>query len=302
MTASDGLDPAIVAAIIAAIVAVVTTILAAPLRIWAESIVAGRRLKVEYEYEQRKELANIIAVHHGRLLAACESWHYRLSNLYVNEEKGWLSSPGGYYFLTTCFRFLAVCSLARSFERRAFFIDARIAQERDLEFLNYIRAFFWVVTDPALFAEVDYDETESTDHFFADQLRWICDSFCPREDTCLTFKEFEALSAQPQDPFKDVSAFFHGLNSREERLRWDRIVCFHLLVMAFLNSVGYQTQSSSDEDFRFVVGKVRHPQILSNLTIWLPRLGLEDQAEAKRILEAHVSINLASVTPSSGKT
>jgi len=61
-------------ALIAAAVALATTLLAAPLRVWADTVLQGRRLKAEYEYEQRRELRTLIGRYHGRLLAACESW------------------------------------------------------------------------------------------------------------------------------------------------------------------------------------------------------------------------------------
>jgi hypothetical protein len=95
----------------------------------------------------------LIGRYHGRLIAAAESWSDRLGNLYYKgEREGWLNrQERGYYFATTCYRFLMVCSLTRAFEREAIFMDARYAESSDLTFLNFTRAFRWVVTDPALF-------------------------------------------------------------------------------------------------------------------------------------------------------
>jgi len=77
-----------------------------------------------------------------------------------------------------------------------------------------------------------------------------------------------------------------GLNSEEDRFRWDRIVCFHLLVKAFLNTVGYKTQMSSNEEFRAVASKIKHSEIVPNLQKWIPLLGLGEQPEARRLLWA----------------
>lgn len=241
------------------------------------------------EFEQRRELRKLIGRYHGRLIAACEGWSDRFRNVYyMGEREGWLNHPGGYYLLTTCHRFLTVCSLTRAFERKAYFIDSRSAEPKDLDFLNFLRSFRWVMTDPALFRDtgLEYVETESRDHFFADQLRWICDAFCPPDRDCLSYQEFKAAAEAPDHPFEDVIEFFVGLSSEEERFRWDRIVCFHLLVKAFLNTVGYKTQQSSNEEFRAVASKIEHPEIVSNLEKWIPLLGLGGQPEARRVLWA----------------
>ena len=248
-------------ALIAAAVALATTLLAAPLRVWADTVLQGRRLKAEYEYEQRRELRTLIGRYHGRLLAACESWSDRLGNLYYRgEEAGWLNTTSGYYARTTCYRFLTVCSLGRAFEREAYFIDSRYAEATDLDFVSFLRSFRWAITDPALFRDLDldYEESVSRDHFFADQLRWICDAFFPANAEMLTYQEFEAAVDVPESPFKDVVEFFLGLSPREDRFRWDRVVCLHLFVMAFMNTVGYTVQRSADADFEAVASEIQH--------------------------------------------
>jgi hypothetical protein len=283
------IDPTVLAAIIAALVALVTTVLATPLRLWADTILEARRLRIADEFEQRRELRKLIGRYHGRLIAAAESWSDRLGNLYyMGEREGWLNEPKGYYFVTTCHRFLSVCGLTRAFEREAYFIDSRSAEPGDLDFLNFMRAFRWVMTDPALFRDVglEYEETVSQDHFFADQLRRICDAFCPAERDCLSYQEFEGAAEEPGHPFEAVFEFFVGLDFEEDRFRWDRIVCFHLLVKAFLNTVGYKTQVSSNEEFRAVASKIKHSEIVPNLRKWIPLLGLGEQPEARRMLWA----------------
>jgi hypothetical protein len=164
-----------------------------------------------------------------------------------------------------------------------------------------LRAFRWVMTDPALFRDIglEYEETVSKDHFFADQLRWICDAFCPPDRDCLTYQEFIAAAEMPDHPFEEVFEFFLGLNSQEDRFRWDRIVCFHLFVKAFLNAVGYRTQQSSNEDFRAVASQINHPEIASNLDKWIPLLGLAEQLEARRLLWA-VNVELGPTSASNG--
>jgi len=106
---------------------------------------ARHKLAVEYEYEQRKKLRDIIGRYHGRLLQACNSLNYRFWNLYANADAKWLGAEGGhanpgYYLLSFVHRFLAVFSFIRQFENEATYIDTRIAEKKDFIFLNYLEA------------------------------------------------------------------------------------------------------------------------------------------------------------------
>lgn len=42
--------------------------------------------------------------------------------------------------------------------------------------------------------------------------------------------------------FSSLSEFFNGMNRLEDRLRWDRIVVLHLILIAFINTIGYDFQ------------------------------------------------------------
>lgn len=74
------------------------------------------------------------------MLEAAESLNHRLWNLYQNESKGWLALRGNYekigdkyYFATSVYRFLAVCSIERRFEAEALLVDSRVAEKGDLD-------------------------------------------------------------------------------------------------------------------------------------------------------------------------
>jgi hypothetical protein len=300
----EGWDPGVTAAVVAAIVSVITLILGAPLRMWVERHLQTFRLKSEYESEQRKELRSLIGRYHGRLVAAAESFHQRLRNLYVYEDRRWLDSPetdfkdrrwldshDSYYFKTTQYRFPCVCSLARAFEREAYFIDSRIAEQSDFDFLKFIKAFLWATTSAALFKNLGYDETKNTDHFFADQIREICDHFCSSSDMLLSFSEFEQ-SLRETETFDAVGEFFHGLHASEARLRWDRLVVYDLMLMAFLGTVGYETQYPANAKLAEVARRIRHPEIRRNMIGRLANLGLDSQPEMKRVTAALVSAGL----------
>jgi hypothetical protein len=277
------MDTVIVAAGISAVVALVTTVLAAPLRVWVERNLQSHRLRAEYEYEQRRELRRLIGRYHGRLIEAAEQMHYRLLNIYAHDPERWLENPAGFYYKTTCYRLLHLAGVSRAFEREAFYIDARIAESNDLDFVKFVKAFLWSLVDPALFRGIDYDESKSHDHFFADQLRLMGEALCPREGECLSLDTFLASGDAADDPFGDMRTFVLGLRRAEDRLRWDRLVALHLLLVAFLNTVGYGLHKSSANDMSHIVRQFVHDEVPRNLLAWLPRLALASQPQVKEV-------------------
>jgi len=288
----DTADVPVKVALIAAFVALSTSVITiahslfgAPLKYWLEKKALRNKLATEYEYEQRKNLRALIAKYQGRMVETAEVLNHRMWNLYQNESKGWLDASGRYadaqyYFKSWAYRFLNFLAMARLFEKEAIFIDSKIAEKSDLDFIKYVKAFGWATCDVALFTGVQYDDFRQKDHFFRDSLRHICDACCKEGNFLDQEKIHELLS---NSDFQSVYRFFDGLRKDENRLRWDRLVAVDLLLMAFLNSFGYDMQRSSLEEFSTVVGHVKHTQILQNLNTWLSKLGLDKEAGAHSI-------------------
>jgi hypothetical protein len=85
-----------------------------------------------------------------------------------------------------------------------------------------------------------------------------------------------------------ILSYFDGLCSGEKRLRWDRLISFHLLLMVFINKFGYDVQKSSQEQILEIARSIQNPHVLTNLVTWLSKLGLE--RETKYIANAARSI------------
>ena len=249
--------------------------------------------EITYQYEQRKKLRELIGRYHGRLLNAANSMNYRLWNLYLNHDKGWLSrncdhaNADGYYFKTSVYRFLNVSALVRQIEFEALLLDPKIAKKNDFTFLNYIAALHWAMTDVALTDGLPYDHFYQTDHFFSDQFRQYCD-FCTRNGAFISMDEFSELLQEDNEKIEPILQYFDGLQPNEPRLRWDRLVTFHLLLLAFINSFGYARQYSNQAKFTKVAKQVRNQQVLRNLANWLPLHDLGRDKEAKKIIRAAI--------------
>ncbi len=267
--------------------AVVSAAVSAGISYWFKRREIRHSAEVDYEYEQRKKLRDLIGRYHGRLLNSSNNMNYRMLNLYKNFKNNWLniekkySSEGNYYFNSSVYRFMIVCSLVDQVESESLLLDVRIAKKDDFTFLNYVAAFHWVMTDTALFNGMCYDNSQQIDHFFSDNLRRYCDA-CLQDNDFVRSEDFDGL-LKTDSPISGVLHYFDGLTRDEPRFRWDRLVAFHLLIMAFINTFGYKRQHSDQRNFVDVANQIRNPEVLKNLVAWLPKLDLGNDREAKKI-------------------
>jgi hypothetical protein len=270
------------AAVVAAVTALVTTLAATPLRYVVDRALLVKKAETEYEYEARKVLRTLIGAYHGRVLDAAVDLHHRMTNLY--DEKGGAERfrllhvdgdpKGNYYYLSTVRRFLNLAALGLRFERDAIFIDARIAEHGDREFLYFVRAFRWAMTSETPFAAfADYPSGKARDHFFSDQYRALC-AVITDERKFLDQPAFEELLESSHD-LQPVLDFFDGLSPDEPRFRWDRLVVLHLLLMAFIRGHGYPMQQPEPDEFVRAVAQLRHTDAGSKVVARLHRLGLD---------------------------
>jgi hypothetical protein len=302
-------DARVQAALISAVVAILVTIIATPLRYFIDRRALRHKLRTEYEYEQRKYLRDLIGLYHGRLLQAAEDMNSRVFNLYLYQDRGWLKVPdekyseASYYFRTTVYRFLAISTLVHRFEGEALYIDSRIAEENDFIFLKYVRALRLIVTEVSLFRDLEYDESEEKDHFFADTLKKISSS-CWSRDRLVTLKEFEPRLGKNRD-FDAALQFFNNLKASETRLRWDRLVAFHLLLAAFINTFGYDFQRKrlSRDELKQIVGNIQNIQVCRNLVGHISKYDLNDSSagNAKRALKERIEENDTVVVNTKGE-
>lgn len=257
----------------------------------AELELARHKADIEYEIEQRRMLRQHTGAFRGRLLEAGSSLNFRIDNLRENrsEVRGaessekWLDVRGnyeregsrGYYFVSTVYRFMAFAAIANKFERAAVYVDPRYADPADQQTVFFVRALRWALTDSKLFDGVDppYEPQDATDHLFTDDIRRMC-AVMTREDGQL--KEMDEVHLEAEGVLQPVLSYFDGLT--EGSLKWDRLMVFELLLKAFLNTIGYEQVSSSQEWFDETAASIRRTEIRQNVTIWLPRLAIGGEA------------------------
>ncbi len=272
-----GWPVSLVTAVIAAAVALVTTILAQPLRFLADRALYRGQIRTQYRQERLKAIKEVIGEHLGPLLEAAETFDHRMRNMYRGQEnRSWLAVDGRYrngshYIDTTVQRFLYVIRTVRKFEVRALHVDPRVVEPSDFRFVTYCKLLRWAMTDVSLFDGLPGDHYHARDHFFADVLRAIADEAIAAEQDA--FPAFRA-GLPDRSPCWQVWRFFDGLDPDEPRLRWDRLVAFHLVILLFLRMYGYPMQRPIAADFADPLKQLRHPETLANLRTCLRRYGL----------------------------
>jgi hypothetical protein len=302
-------DPERAAAVIAVLVAAVTTLATSPIRYLFDKLLHRAKANTDYEYEERKQLRAKIGTYHGRLLEASVSLNYRLNQIYDKRAKGWLNVQQDYaqrwprhqFFNSTIYRFMAFAAVANRFEREAIYIDSRIADKTDRLFLYYVKALRWTLTDVALFDGLGYSEDRPVDHFYTDHFRRMCSSLTRADDTegpdpLVDLKALEDLLETEHD-LEEVLRFFDGLDPDDPaRLRWDRLVAFQLVLMAFIETFGYEIHKTDQPWFDGIAKRMRR-ETATNLLDWLPKLGLERRRGLRRRLDPGARRLVAALTP-----
>lgn len=268
----------VVSALIAAAVALVTSILAQPLRFLADRTLYRGQINAQYRHGRLKEIKQVIGEHLGPLLEEAEAFDHRMINLYSNpSNRSWLAVGGSYrsdsYFIdSTVRRFLAVVVTIRRFESRALHVDPTIVRKADFEFVSYCKLMRWSLTGVGLFEGEIYKSDVAKDHFFSDDLRSIADQVM---DMGLSALFENKRDTEIDSKLWGVWTFFDGIDPNEDRLRWDRLVSFHLVLMMFLRTYGYSIQRPDRKRFKETVSQLRNPAIAINLKTWARRHGVK---------------------------
>lgn len=246
------------------------------------------KLAQNYKQEKRKELQEEIGKLHGQILQAGKNLNNRFWNLYENHEKNWLHTEKiwddkNYYLHSFTQRFIRIFYLIRKFENKAIYIDARIGKKSDLLFLKYISAIQWCITDVDLFKGMEYNDSEPIDHFYSDTLRKCCD-ICTKENGDMADTKEIINIAKKEKEIENIFDFFNNLSKTEKRMRWDRLVCLHLITTAFINKIGYKEDKISDKKIQEIASKINNKIVLNNLSKLLEKSGLEQCKNGRSLI------------------
>jgi hypothetical protein len=291
------LSAALVAAVVALTTSIVTTLAAPGLKYRYDRRLETNKVEITYRSEQQKALRDHFARYKGLLLEAGESLNHRFWNFYYHEKAGWLDLRGhyfgddcGYYAKSFAYRLLVMLSVIRLVERKSLYIDATVATAEDFNFLKALKLNLRIWTDTALFHGLTYDQGVATDHFFRDSLASMADRLQDRDNVIISMDAFSKAVQRDKHPYVDVFQYLDGVCTGEERYRFDRIVCAHLVLLATLNSSGYDYQQSTAARMAEAAAKCEHPVVLSNLEYMIRNLKLERDTGFQRLLSVLASL------------
>ena len=280
---------AVVAVVVAAVTALVTSVVSSLLRYLVDSRLHRSKARTDYEYDQRKQLRAEIGSYHGRLLETGTALNYRLGQIYKKRSELWLNVSGDYskrwprhyFFNSTIYRFIGFVALCNRFEREALYIDSRIADPTDRLFVFYVKALRWTLTETGLFDGLEYGH-EARDHFYTDHLRRMCSSVWKEDGEGLVdLGALEELLAGEHE-LGPILKFFDSLDPEEvDRHRWDRLVAFQVVLMAFVETFGYEIHKTDKKWFDAVASRMK-PEVAANLLDWLPKLGIGHKGQRAR--------------------
>lgn len=282
-----GIAPEAQAAIIAAITALITTFLSFVTKSWIEKRIHINKLESEHKYEQQKYLKTLLAKNKMQLLNIAEQLNHRLWNYSENYSENWLNVDGDYkqgnYFKSFVYRYVTFFAYIRKIESELIFIDSTFASRKDLEFIKFLRTFPQIFCDVKLFHGFEYDISQPTDHFFRNYFEKMVDSFI-RKDKIISYNDYVENIESNNVNISQICSFFDGMSPNEQRLRWDLIQTFHLTLIGFLNSYGYDFQYTSKDKLNHIIVTPRKSRLLVNYKKFMIRNKLDSNKEIKRIL------------------
>ncbi|MCF8298553.1 MAG: hypothetical protein K9J13_13480 [Saprospiraceae bacterium] len=284
-------SPQAIAAMIAAATSLVTIGLTLLTKNFIEKRLLIFKLNSEHKFEQRKKIKNVLASNKGHLLTACENLNYRLWNFSNEKHFEWMKingdyhNPDNYYFQSFVYRILAVYAWMRKIELELIHLDTTIATSDDLEFIKFIRFYGRIFSDTAFFKGFEYDYCSQTDHIFKNNLDELYQNVTQGNKICSYNRYLEEIST---NELKELTGFYRlldGVNTKEDRLRWQWFQILKMLNLAFLNSYGYDYQQTSDKKMNIAMQTPMKSKLYDNFIFLLKEHKLDKQKEIKKLIK-----------------
>jgi len=305
MTWLTNLDPrltaAIISAIVALIVAMITALLAPTVKYGLDMRLERRKLELSYRAEQSKALRDHIGFHKGAILGAADELAVRLGNYQATPDAPtWLQNKRGYYARSFAFRILANWAAIERFNRQAVYIDARVATRPDWTFLKAAKLNLDAWSAVRLFDGLGYSGFETSDHFFRGQITTFVDSLTyPGSDRSRTWGEFGKALDEGSGDFDELFNFLSGLDAKTSQLKYQRLMAVDLVIIATLNSFGYDYQRKPPERIREISARCC-PEVRANLRQMMVDLNLEKEQGFRELAKVLKEGPIASRSTSGG--
>lgn len=274
--------------LVSAITTVVVFLLTLLTKNYLETKILRSKLNTEHRFDQRKKIKEVLAKYKVHLLTACEDFNHRMWNFANKHQEKWLHIEGdylnkdNYYFHSFVYRYLAIFAWIKKIHKEMIFLDTTIAGKEDLEFVKFLNVFSRMFCDLTFLEGIDADGNKTDDHFYRNEFDLFADNLITQSGV-KSFSEYLNDLEDIKPKIMRLFQFFDCLSPNEERKRWDRLHFFHLTILIFLNSYGYDFQITNNEKLKTILSKPKKSKYLDNYFNFLNEYHLADNKKIKNL-------------------
>lgn len=276
---------------LSAIVATLTTVLINLIfKVSQEKKILKNKLFIEHQNEQQKKIKNALSKYKVQILESSEFLNHRLINIsrnykttshYVNKKYPSIENT---FFISNIYRILRLLSGIKLLEKELIFLDTTVADKEDLYFIKWIKVLRQALQDNDLYNNVKIDPKLKGEKINRDDLEAM--SFVLiRDNDIISFFEFKKIAQETIGTYITMCEFFDGISFEENRYRWDRLKCFHLLLISFLNTYGYDFQKVTKKEIEEISSNINSFEIIKNLNKMVIPYKLLENYEYKQVFE-----------------
>ena len=246
-------NPTVQSALVSGSVSLIVFILGGICKLIYEKYSFSYKMRKEFNFNQRIEIKNKLALTKTPLIKSAEELNYRLWNLSAHIERKWHNieekdwhNVNKYYLRSFTYRFLSFLYWTMKAEESIYSFDISQAENEDTLYLKYIKTLKHFFCESALLEDLKYDGERNTNHFYKDSIGKFC-SYITIEGRCMTFEEFEIKFQSNLDNIKEVVKYLTNINNEENNPNYNVVKCFHLFLMLFLNKYGLDYHHTDDK-------------------------------------------------------
>jgi hypothetical protein len=265
----------IVNTLISAAIAIAVVLLKNPL----ERKFLERKLQLEYNFGQRKQIKAALGRHKINIALACDSlklrmWHWANRMDHVWDKESDFYSKNDFFLHSTAYLILSVYAHIQLLQQDLTILDTTLAEPDDYEFVKLIQVFLNIFSNTR---EIDvYHDREMThkDHFSRVLFATFPVSLI-HDDKVRTFTDFK-LEIESSDGLKLFLSFLDQTTQQNHENRWERLHLLYFTVIIFLNNFGYSFQKTREEEIRAIIRTPQKPHYLQHYLRLLHKYELKD--------------------------
>ncbi|WP_238710256.1 hypothetical protein [Oceanipulchritudo coccoides] len=210
-------------------------------------------MRLEYTFEQQKSIKEEISKSKTPLLQATENLNYRLWNLLSHRNEDWLyrtpeewNKPPHHYIRSFAYKWISLIYWILKAEKSVGGYDATLSTEEDLLYLKYVKAIKFCLCDRLLIQSLGYVSTDTTNHFYIDDLSRFSD-FIHSDSDVVAFHKFEEKIKNDIKPVAKVFQFLSQTRNESNNKSMNMLWALHLIIISFLNDFGHEFQRTDSK-------------------------------------------------------